>query len=122
MGLDMYLTKHSAGSKSTEVGYWRKSNHIHKWFVDNCQDGVDECQEAVVYQGDIETLLAVCIDVFINRDDVEEKLPTEDGFFFGATEYDEEYFSDVKDTIDILNKVLATTDFENEMIIYRSSW
>ena len=22
-----------------EVGYWRKANQIHKWFVDNCQDG-----------------------------------------------------------------------------------
>jgi hypothetical protein len=122
MGLDMYLTKHTRDSKSIKVGYWRKSNHIHKWFVDNCQGGVDNCQETSVYQGDIETLLAVCIDVFINRDAVEEKLPTEGGFFFGDTEYEEGYFSDVKDTIDILNKVLATTDFENELIIYQSSW
>jgi hypothetical protein len=28
-----------------DVAYWRKANAIHKWFVDNCQDGVDECQE-----------------------------------------------------------------------------
>ena len=27
------------------VGYWRKANQIHKWFVDNCQNGRDECQE-----------------------------------------------------------------------------
>ena len=24
------------------VAYWRKANAIHQWFVDNCQDGVDE--------------------------------------------------------------------------------
>jgi hypothetical protein len=26
------------------VAYWRKANAIHKWFVDECQGGVDECQ------------------------------------------------------------------------------
>ena len=28
-----------------EAGYWRKANHIHKWIVDNLQDGKDDCQE-----------------------------------------------------------------------------
>ena len=27
-----------------EVGYWRKANAIHKWFVDNVQDGNDDCK------------------------------------------------------------------------------
>jgi len=26
-----------------EAIYWRKSNQIHKWFVDTCQDGEDDC-------------------------------------------------------------------------------
>ena len=25
-----------------EVAYWRKANQIHKWFIDNCADGVDD--------------------------------------------------------------------------------
>jgi hypothetical protein len=28
----------------TTVAYWRKANAIHSWFVQNVQDGVDECQ------------------------------------------------------------------------------
>ena len=28
----------------TEAGYWRKANQIHGWFVNKCQDGVDDCQ------------------------------------------------------------------------------
>ncbi len=28
---------------TAEVMYWRKSNAIHKWFVDNVQGGVDDC-------------------------------------------------------------------------------
>jgi len=26
------------------VGYWRKANHIHAWFVENVQNGVDDCK------------------------------------------------------------------------------
>lgn len=50
MGLDMMLYKlpkttilnkkdwDRAFSEGIEVGYWRKANHIHKWFVDNVQE------------------------------------------------------------------------------------
>lgn len=49
-------------------------------------------------------------------------LPTKDGFFFGSTEYDQWYYRDVKDTIEIIEKVLAETDFEHEIVMYSSSW
>lgn len=28
-----------------EIGYWRKANQIHKWFVDHVQRGEDDCRE-----------------------------------------------------------------------------
>ena len=49
-------------------------------------------------------------------------LPTQGGFFFGSTEYDQWYYADVKDTIEIIEKVLAETDFEHEIVMYSSSW
>ena len=33
-------------SISYPVGYWRKANAIHNWFVQNVQDGRDECQKS----------------------------------------------------------------------------
>ena len=45
MGLDMYLIRGTWEDDHEEVGYWRKANQIHKWFVDNVQDGVDDCGE-----------------------------------------------------------------------------
>lgn len=42
-----------------EVAYWRKANHIHKWFVDNIQEGNDDCGEYYVSQNDIKKLLEV---------------------------------------------------------------
>jgi hypothetical protein len=43
-----------------EVAYWRKANAIHKWFVANVQDGVDECQEAYVEREQLQELLEIC--------------------------------------------------------------
>lgn len=43
-----------------EVGYWRKANAIHGWFVENVQDGVDECQLSDVPRQKLEELLETC--------------------------------------------------------------
>ena len=45
-------------SKITEqVGYWRKANAIHEWFVKNVQGGRDECQKSEVSREQLEALL-----------------------------------------------------------------
>ena len=31
-----------------EVAYWRKFNALHNWFVQNVQDGEDNCQESYI--------------------------------------------------------------------------
>lgn len=109
-------------SLSEEVGYWRKANMIHKWFVDNVQNGVDDCGIYTVSKGQLEELLEICRGIQNYTEDPETLLPTQPGFFFGSTEYDEWYYEDIKDTIDILEKVLAETDFDNYRITYQSSW
>lgn len=43
-----------------EVMYWRKANHIHAWFVDNVQDGQDDCRSYYVDWGKLNQLLEVC--------------------------------------------------------------
>mgnify|MGYP000185394433 CR=1 FL=1 len=48
------------------MGYWRKSNMIHHWFVNNLADGVDECQPIVVRREDLEQLKETCIEVIAN--------------------------------------------------------
>lgn len=39
------------------VGYWRKANQIHQWIVDNCANGVDECQDIYVDDEHLQELL-----------------------------------------------------------------
>lgn len=70
MGLDMYLYKGKQEFDgqleydfNNEIGYWRKANQIHKWFVDNVQDGQDECEDHVVTKEKAEELLNICNQV-----------------------------------------------------------
>lgn len=46
-----------------EVGYWRKANQIHKWFVDTVQGGRDECQESSVSLEQLQDLHRRCVAV-----------------------------------------------------------
>lgn len=151
MGLDMYLTKriyiggnyaHNEVSgkinikrkdkkinidlnKVTyiiqEIGYWRKANHIHNWFVKHCQNGIDECQETYIDIEKLKELLNTCKQVIDNNKLAKKLLPTQSGFFFGGTEYDEYYFDTIKNTIEIIENVLKDDNTLSEFY-YQSSW
>lgn len=43
-----------------QVMYWRKANHIHKWFVDNVQNGKDDCGEHEVSREQLTQLRDLC--------------------------------------------------------------
>ena len=49
-------------------------------------------------------------------------LPSQSGFFFGSTNYDQRYFQDIKDTYDALKPILDTFDFKKNYLIYQASW
>ena len=147
MGLDMYLTAKrylpeynkevkemresitatigspfgTVNEVSVEAGYWRKANAIHKWFVTNCQNGIDECQETYVDSKDLKSLLETVNTVLTDNSTAGELLPPSEGFFFGSTEIDEYYIQDLEYTKELLEKILNSdqTDWE---FYYRSSW
>ena len=108
-----------------EFKYWRKANAIHKWFVDEIQDGVDECQESFVEVEKLYQLRDLCQQAVNDPDRAAELLPTGGGFFFGSTDYNEWYHRDIKETLDWLNDFLLK-DALNAMkgwdFYYRSSW
>ena len=52
----------------------------------------------------------------------EELLPTQSGFFFGSTVYDEWYVHDLEETINQINKILAEVDFDEYNIVYHAWW
>ena len=141
MGLDMYLygvkqefEKHDYNiggyKESTEIGYWRKANAIHNWFVNNCGDGEDTCQQMYVSLEKLEELLDACKQVSKDHGLAPVLLPTQDGFFFGSTEYDDWYFDKIEDTIKIIEPVIEflknikdkckSNDWWD--VVYQASW
>ena len=103
--------------------YWRKSNGIHQWFVDNCQGGQDDCQPYDVSLDKLKELLEVCKQVQADHSKAEELLPTQSGFFFGSTEYDEWYFQDIDETITGLEELIAEHSPEDDpYYVYQASW
>jgi len=145
MGLDMYLTrriyigghfehlKAEGGVKISTIhetfdipanqvdevvlfaGYWRKANAIHRWFVGNCQNGVDECQESYVEREQLAELKALCVEALASKD--ASLLPPTEGFFFGSTDIDDWYWKYLQDTIAIIDALPP----EGE-VYYHSSW
>jgi hypothetical protein len=105
-----------------EVGYWRKANQIHKWFVDAVQDGQDDCKEYRVDYEQLRDLLNACEDVLDDHSKAEQLLPTGSGFFFGNTDYDDYYFEQVQNTYDILMSIMSAPDADEAEYIYQSSW
>ena len=109
-----------------EVGYWRKANHIHKWFVDNVQKGEDNCGEYYVKEDQLANLLETCKEVLKDKDKASELLPTASGFFFGGVDYDEYYFGDIQDTVNIIESLfepdLDGGSYLKGDIYYSSSW
>jgi hypothetical protein len=137
-----------------EVITWRKSNQIHHWFVENVQNGNDDCHNYYVSRDQLKQLLDICKKVIdaselvpgrvsngytfnaqtgekvysqeagriINNPTVAQRLlPTQSGFFFGSTDYDQWYFGDLKETLTVLEKELASGNVRDHYE-YWSSW
>ncbi len=121
MGLDMYLEKRKKAEKDDrkweEIAYWRKANQIRKWFADNLERFNDN-GSTILSKKNLEDLLEKCKYVLENKDEAANLLPTSSGFFFGSGIYDELYFDDIKETVDMITKVLEETDWDNEEVIY----
>lgn len=109
----------SLNGVSVEAMYWRKANAIHKWFVDNVQNGVDDCGNYYVSRDHLMSLMDTIDATLDSRDS--SNLPPTDGFFFGSTDVDEWYWEELKNTRDALETIVNsyTDDWDFE---YHSSW
>ena len=132
-----------------KIGYWRKFNALHSWFVQNCADGEDNCKSVYIEKSSFIELLDTLrkvkdsldkspkkfvkvesgwangqktfedVEVFEDVSVAKELLPTQSGFFFGGTEYDKWYYDDVVETIKIIEEVVAD---ETGEYYYQASW
>jgi len=102
------------------AAYWRKSNQIHKWFVDNVQGGEDDCGNYYVSKDKLKELRETCRQALFAKDP--SLLPPQAGFFFGSYDIDEWYWEDIKRTIKKLDRLFQLPDFDQLSFYYNSSW
>ena len=100
MGLD------STFSKVRQIGYFRKVNFLVKCFENIKGMQIENCVPIMISKKDVEELLNRCIKVLANHSLAEALLPTQEGFFFGNTDYNDYYFKDVKSVKDYVKDTL----------------
>lgn len=110
------------GFRMYQIGYFRKFNALHNYIVNNLAGGVDRCQEIEITKDNLYALLGKLYMISKNNKIAESELPTADGFFFGSTCYDDWYFSDVKDALNMCELFLTNIDFDKYELVYLASW
>ena len=124
---------HTGISLDYPAGYWRKANGIHNWYVNNVQDGRDECQKSYVTPEQLRELRNACELVLWTHgkderhvQDVAKEvgLETKSGFYFGGTEYDGYYLEDLRYTVKLITRLEVAGVFDNAWvdIYYQASW
>lgn len=133
MGLDMFVIADPEGKPCLEdfwdtenpSWYWRKTNAVHKFFVDKVQGGVDDCGVYEIPVSVLDDLLEKTTSIVRSKSPTlaEEILPTKQGFFFGDYYYDKKYFSDLEYTarnVEEMKDLLL--QHPNAKFYYTSSW
>ena len=77
--------------------YFRNVNFIFKYYEDRGK--MHDQWYAFTDADDIDDIIDRCERILKDHSLANELLPTQSGFFFGSTDYDEWYFSDVQDCL-----------------------
>ena len=100
-----------------EVAYFRKVNFLIPFF------GYEEnCSNIEIDKYQVEDLIEACKEVLANHDKASFLLPTQEGFFFGSTDYDDWYFDDVQNVKEKFEEVLADFDMDEDILIMHCWW
>lgn len=134
-----------------EVGYWRKANMVQKFFNDRIKGYVQNCEYHIIPRKDIRELERRCKRIINVYEKVKAKkikqdldypgygleqldpkvqsvakklLPTQDGFFFGSTDFDECYIFDIRCTLEICQEALSLVAprSKSRVIVYHAWW
>lgn len=117
MGLDLYIEKVSR----KELAYFRKVNFLIPFFEGFFNTEIENLEDLELTRESIEELKDRCESVLKDYTLAKDLLPTQEGFFFGSTNYDEYYYDDVEDVLDNCNALLQEFEQlkEEESIIFK---
>lgn len=100
-----------------EDAYFRKVNFIYKYFQYKLED-----EQCFIEKEDLLDIIERCEKVLADDTQAEELLPTQCGFFFGSTDYDDYYFDNVADCKKQMEHLLEDFDDNTDIIYVVMSW
>lgn len=111
-----------------EVAYWRKFYCLHKWFVRNCDDNVEDGKDSLISRTKLEELYELMVKLkhslvvkdgkIINKELAEELLPSP----FPLSNYDEDFYRQVCRTVEQLKPLINSEDFCECDYYYNGVW
>lgn len=102
-----------------EVGYFRKANALFKWVEDHA-GAFENCEKVPITQAHLRALLR---DLqALTPENCRTRFPTTEGFFFGSTDYDAGYWTDVEETKRWLETMIDAFDFDRESLHFMAWW
>ena len=99
------------------IAYFRKVNCVYAYFMSKMKD-----EMCWVSKSDIEDIIDRCEKVLKNHRLAPKLLPTQGGFFFGSTKYDDWYFEDIKDLKKQMKSIVKNYDEDKEIMFAHFSW
>jgi hypothetical protein len=96
-----------------EIGYYRGRYYIKDWFVENLQGGEDLCGFYFLTPKVLSQLIHDCMVTINNPGPDHNLIPYSD---------DDGYYETILDLKLLAQKILDTTQWETQRIIYHSSW
>lgn len=105
---------YKAVTVGVKVAQWRRAYQIQQWFVDNVQDGEDDCREHYVERVQLQELFFLCKRLLESKDEqlAEELLPNMIGF--DSLEIDENYWEQIADTVRQLDRILVSAQVPDD--------
>ena len=100
-----------------EVAYFRKVNFLLPFF-----EYGENCSRLEIDGYKIDELLVKCKQVLEDHSLAETLLPTQGGFFFGNTEYNDWYFYYVKEVYDKFSEIAEDFNSDEDMLSMVCSW
>lgn len=104
-----------------ELWRGRKENHIHAAIEHLSGLDAVNCGYLFLRKPVVERLTERLAEVSRDHSLAATMLPTQDGFFFGSTEYDEYYFGDIERELEAFERILKEWD-ESKSYAYWEWW
>jgi hypothetical protein len=116
MGLDLFIEKVSR----KELAYFRKVNFLIPFFENYFNTKLENLKDLEITRESIEELKNRCESILKDHTLAKDLLPTKSGFFFGNTDYDDDYYGKVKLTLQYCEAILVQFNCikEDETIVF----